>query len=154
MDVWQCCEIKEDFDKNSGQLVLLPSETVNEPQSLSQSMKTHQQQQENDEDPFKDQIIPIKDLQKDLPPLRNPDILIGSNDLTSLSYLHEQSPAIIHGDLRTVYIIFLAVLKHVVDAELNLEGQRACGRYWSCSHRRLRSVNVWSITQHFNALIL
>lgn len=27
----------------------------------------------------------------DLPPLRNPDILIGANDLTSLSYLHEPS---------------------------------------------------------------
>ena len=25
----------------------------------------------------------------DLPPLRNPDILVGANDLTSLSYLHE-----------------------------------------------------------------
>jgi len=24
-----------------------------------------------------------------LPPLRNPDILLGENDLTSLSYLHE-----------------------------------------------------------------
>ena len=31
---------------------------------------------------------------KDLPPLRNPDILIGENDLTSLSYLHE--PAVLH----------------------------------------------------------
>jgi len=30
----------------------------------------------------------------DLPPLRNPDILIGENDLTSLSYLHE--PAVLH----------------------------------------------------------
>ncbi|BES97844.1 MYSc [Nesidiocoris tenuis] len=30
----------------------------------------------------------------DLPPLRNPDILIGQNDLTSLSYLHE--PAVLH----------------------------------------------------------
>ena len=27
--------------------------------------------------------------QVELPPLRNPDILIGENDLTSLSYLHE-----------------------------------------------------------------
>ena len=27
-------------------------------------------------------------------PLRNPDILIGENDLTSLSYLHE--PAVLH----------------------------------------------------------
>jgi len=31
---------------------------------------------------------------KDLPPLRNPDILMGENDLTSLSYLHE--PAVLH----------------------------------------------------------
>uniref|UniRef100_A0A0K8SQI6 Unconventional myosin-Va n=2 Tax=Lygus hesperus TaxID=30085 RepID=A0A0K8SQI6_LYGHE len=30
----------------------------------------------------------------DLPPLRNPDILIGQNDLTSLSYLHE--PAVLY----------------------------------------------------------
>ena len=27
--------------------------------------------------------------QDDLPPLRNPDILVGENDLTTLSYLHE-----------------------------------------------------------------
>jgi myosin-5 len=26
---------------------------------------------------------------QELPPLRNPDILIGENDLTNLSYLHE-----------------------------------------------------------------
>ncbi|GAB0095574.1 unconventional myosin-Va [Sergentomyia squamirostris] len=32
--------------------------------------------------------IPIK-TEKDLPPLRNPPILIGQNDLTALSYLHE-----------------------------------------------------------------
>ncbi len=31
---------------------------------------------------------------EDLPPLRNPDILIGENDLTNLSYLHE--PAVLH----------------------------------------------------------
>lgn len=31
---------------------------------------------------------------EELPPLRNPDILIGENDLTSLSYLHE--PAVLH----------------------------------------------------------
>ncbi|PNI74815.1 MYO5C isoform 3 [Pan troglodytes] len=29
-----------------------------------------------------------------LPPLRNPDILVGENDLTALSYLHE--PAVLH----------------------------------------------------------
>ena len=27
----------------------------------------------------------------DLPPLRNPDILVGANDLTTLSYLHESA---------------------------------------------------------------
>ncbi|XP_054858492.1 unconventional myosin-Va [Eublepharis macularius] len=31
---------------------------------------------------------------KQLPPLRNPDILVGENDLTALSYLHE--PAVLH----------------------------------------------------------
>ncbi|XP_028157557.1 unconventional myosin-Va-like [Ostrinia furnacalis] len=36
--------------------------------------------------------IKIKDEQ--MPPLRNPSLLIGQNDLTSLSYLHE--PAVLH----------------------------------------------------------
>lgn len=31
---------------------------------------------------------------KNLPPLRNPNILVGENDLTALSYLHE--PAVLH----------------------------------------------------------
>lgn len=39
------------------------------------------------------QEIVIKN-DNDLPPLRNPDILLGENDLTSLSYLHE--PAVLH----------------------------------------------------------
>lgn len=37
--------------------------------------------------------IPIQ-LETDLPPLRNPAILIGHNDLTALSYLHE--PDVLH----------------------------------------------------------
>lgn len=32
--------------------------------------------------------------EQDLPPLRNPAILIGQNDLTALSYLHE--PGVLH----------------------------------------------------------
>ena len=32
----------------------------------------------------------------DLPPLRNPDILVGANDLTSLSYLHEPAGKLSH----------------------------------------------------------
>ena len=37
--------------------------------------------------------VKAKDIES-LPPLRNPEILIGENDLTSLSYLHE--PAVLH----------------------------------------------------------
>lgn len=36
----------------------------------------------------------IDPLTNSLPPLRNPNILVGENDLTALSYLHE--PAILH----------------------------------------------------------
>lgn len=39
-------------------------------------------------------IIEIRDENKDLPLLRNPAILIGQNDLTALSYLHE--PDVLH----------------------------------------------------------
>ena len=38
--------------------------------------------------------IALKSGLSSLPPLRNPDILIGENDLTSLSYLHE--PAVLY----------------------------------------------------------
>ncbi|GFR26817.1 unconventional myosin-Va [Trichonephila clavata] len=34
------------------------------------------------------QVVKVTSSEQ-LPPLRNPDILIGENDLTSLSYLHE-----------------------------------------------------------------
>lgn len=38
----------------------------------------------------------------DLPPLRNPAILIGQNDLTALSYLHE--PDVLHNlEVRLVF---------------------------------------------------
>ncbi|KAI3370674.1 hypothetical protein L3Q82_007236 [Scortum barcoo] len=37
---------------------------------------------------------PVDPSEPRLPPLRNPDILVGENDLTALSYLHE--PAVLH----------------------------------------------------------
>ncbi|XP_066902208.1 LOW QUALITY PROTEIN: unconventional myosin-Va [Halyomorpha halys] len=46
---------------------------------------------ETDDGEVKELIIRNDD---ELPPLRNPEILIGENDLTSLSYLHE--PAVLH----------------------------------------------------------
>lgn len=39
-------------------------------------------------------LYPIDPSKHKLPPLRNPDILVGENDLTALSYLHE--PAVLH----------------------------------------------------------
>ncbi|XP_078540967.1 unconventional myosin-Vc [Lissotriton helveticus] len=43
----------------------------------------------------------VEDAERDLPPLRNPDILVGENDLTALSYLHE--PAVLH-NLRVRFV--------------------------------------------------
>ncbi|XP_028306727.1 LOW QUALITY PROTEIN: unconventional myosin-Vc [Gouania willdenowi] len=44
---------------------------------------------------------PIDPSKPQLPPLRNPDILVGENDLTALSYLHE--PAVLH-NLRVRFV--------------------------------------------------
>ncbi|XP_068595561.1 unconventional myosin-Vc [Brachionichthys hirsutus] len=44
---------------------------------------------------------PVDPLKPLLPPLRNPDILVGENDLTALSYLHE--PAVLH-NLRVRFV--------------------------------------------------
>ena len=66
--VWQSARVATDFDGGS----LLRLETEEDAEALEVKVT-------ND---------------SDLPPLRNPDILIGENDLTSLSYLHE--PAVLH----------------------------------------------------------
>lgn len=47
----------------------------------------------NNLDFLQTQELTVKN-EDELPPLRNPDILIGENDLTSLSYLHE--PAVLY----------------------------------------------------------
>ncbi|KAK5867242.1 hypothetical protein PBY51_011753 [Eleginops maclovinus] len=44
---------------------------------------------------------PVDPAKPQLPPLRNPDILVGENDLTALSYLHE--PAVLH-NLRVRFV--------------------------------------------------
>ncbi|XP_067874088.1 unconventional myosin-Vc isoform X2 [Heterodontus francisci] len=68
-EVWQSAEITKDYKKGSEVLFL----------------------QLEDGTELEYPIDPIKTL---LPPLRNPDILVGENDLTALSYLHE--PAVMH----------------------------------------------------------
>ena len=55
-------------------------------------------------------VIPTKG-DADLPPLRNPDILIGENDLTSLSYLHE--PAVLHNLQASELAVRLVVVSQI-----------------------------------------
>nr|XP_053650160.1 unconventional myosin-Va-like isoform X2 [Cherax quadricarinatus] len=64
--VWRCAELTKDYKDHLVAVIYADSQT----------------------DEFK-----VKS-DEDLPPLRNPDILIGENDLTSLSYLHE--PAVLY----------------------------------------------------------
>lgn len=47
------------------------------------------------------EILYAVEVDGQLPPLRNPDILVGENDLTALSYLHE--PAVLH-NLRVRFV--------------------------------------------------
>ena len=50
---------------------------------------------------FQDLEYRLDPKTEELPHLRNPDILVGENDLTALSYLHE--PAVLH-NLRVRFI--------------------------------------------------
>ena len=67
--VWECAVLLEDYKPKKSTLQLQTEET--------KQTKT----------------LEIK-KDEDLPPLRNPDILIGENNLTSLSFLHE--PAVVY----------------------------------------------------------
>ncbi|XP_043532996.1 unconventional myosin-Vc [Chiloscyllium plagiosum] len=68
-EVWQSAEITKDYKKGSDVLFL----------QLEDGTELE---------------YPIDPVKIQLPPLRNPDILVGENDLTALSYLHE--PAVLH----------------------------------------------------------
>ncbi|XP_076588859.1 unconventional myosin-Vc isoform X2 [Chaetodon auriga] len=67
--VWKSAEIIRNFHSGDAVLELL----------LEDGTKQH---------------YPVDPSKPQLPPLRNPDILVGENDLTALSYLHE--PAVLH----------------------------------------------------------
>uniref|UniRef100_A0A1A7ZSH0 Myosin VC n=1 Tax=Nothobranchius furzeri TaxID=105023 RepID=A0A1A7ZSH0_NOTFU len=67
--VWKSAEITRDFHPGENALGLLLEDGTE-----------HQ--------------YPVDPSEPSLPPLRNPDILVGENDLTALSYLHE--PAVLH----------------------------------------------------------
>ena len=69
---------------------------------------------------FQDLEYRLDPKTKELPHLRNPDILVGENDLTALSYLHE--PAVLH-NLRVRFIdsklIYTYCGKYVLLSEWN-----------------------------------
>ncbi|XP_008287953.1 unconventional myosin-Vc [Stegastes partitus] len=67
--VWKSAEILRDFHSGDNVLELLLEDGT-------------------------EHCFPIDPSKPQLPPLRNPDILVGENDLTALSYLHE--PAVLH----------------------------------------------------------
>ncbi len=65
--VWAPAIVEKDYDVNSGLLLVRVEENKERREIL---------------------------VGDDPPPLRNPDILVGENDLTAMSYLHE--PAVLH----------------------------------------------------------
>ncbi|XP_029289703.1 LOW QUALITY PROTEIN: unconventional myosin-Vc [Cottoperca gobio] len=67
--VWKSAEILKDFQNGDNVLELLLEDGT-------------------------EHYYPVDPSKLQLPPLRNPDILVGENDLTALSYLHE--PAVLH----------------------------------------------------------
>ena len=93
--------------------------------------------------------INIKNEADDLPPLRNPDILIGENDLTSLSYLNE--PEVLHNlqvrfcDRNEIYtycgIVLVAINPY---AELHIYGNDTIMAY--------RGQNMGDLDPHIYAV--
>eukprot|EP00094_Tigriopus_californicus_P007483 TCALIF_07205-PA protein Name:"Similar to MYO5A Unconventional myosin-Va (Gallus gallus)" AED:0.07 eAED:0.07 QI:0/0/0/0.83/1/1/12/0/1517 len=85
----------------------------------------------------------------DLPPLRNPEILVGENDLTSLSYLHE--PAVLHNlsvrfmQNQSIYtycgIVLVAINPY---EELHIYGADTIGMY--------RGKNMGDLDPHIYAV--
>lgn len=69
---------------------------------------------------------PVDPSKPKLPPLRNPDILVGENDLTALSYLHE--PAVLHNlrvrfmESRIIYT-YCGTVETALTVELHVSAQ-------------------------------
>ncbi|KAK7077772.1 Unconventional myosin-Va, partial [Halocaridina rubra] len=68
--VWRCAELTKDYKSNVVSVIYSDAQGKERTEDIKVESDEH------------------------LPPLRNPDILIGENDLTSLSYLHE--PAVLY----------------------------------------------------------
>lgn len=74
--VWRCCRLKSDIKPGDSEIQVEDYEDA----SFQLTVKIVTS-------PVKS--TDLKDVTCKLPALKNPDILIGANDLTSLSYLHE-----------------------------------------------------------------
>nr|XP_045614507.1 unconventional myosin-Va-like isoform X4 [Procambarus clarkii] len=110
VQVWRCAELTKDYKNHLVSVIYADSQGV---------QRTDEFKVKSDED---------------LPPLRNPDILIGENDLTSLSYLHE--PAVLYnlqvrfGNHNAIYtycgIVLVAINPY---EELPIYGPDTIGAY-------------------------
>lgn len=68
----------------------------------------------------------------DLPPLGNPDILEGENDLTALSFLHE--PAVLH-NLRVRFLDYNSIYTYC--------GELPCASVCIIAAHNLRYTALW-----------
>jgi myosin-5 len=147
VDVWRVGEILEDFKQGSLRLQLDNGEVSQNSwnefiarntffflflsylNTLSFEISTNNLSQVRE--------LEIKE-NSDLPHLRNPEFLIGGNDLTSLSYLHE--PAVLH-TLKIRFMNYNAIYTY-------------CGTYKSscCSHNhKLDFILLWNLIRRYCA---
>lgn len=126
--IWKCAEITKDYNPEKDYLKyeVLPDDLQNSKDDScttgrttedtsetsvpkrKKKKKKHRLTSGEEADTFEDKgKYPLPQGEKSLPFLRNPDILLGQNDLTNLSYLHE--PAILYNlrkrfvDLEEIY---------------------------------------------------
>lgn len=98
--MWKSAEILEDFHLGDSALeLLLENGAVSKMPPIKMSPQNYEGGKQPSADssappPAQVSYYPVDPSKPELPPLRNPDILVGENDLTALSYLHE--PAVLH----------------------------------------------------------
>lgn len=104
--MWKSAEILEDFHLGDSALeLLLESGAVSQIRPIKVSLQSDEGEKQTSADSSAPaaqvSYYPLDPSKPKLPPLRNPDILVGENDLTALSYLHE--PAVLH-NLRVRFV--------------------------------------------------
>lgn len=131
--VWKSAEIMRDFQSGDNVLELLLEDGTVSKVGL---IKLFLWRRELPADSFyitvslfQEHSYPVDPLKPQLPPLRNPDILVGENDLTALSYLHE--PAVLH-NLKVRFVESRIIYTYCGTVETNLQTirkQRGCQQF-------------------------